>query len=133
MEYETTVNTLLAGIVLKPSDRFRLGLDQSLLGHNAVGIAALLGALATVYAVYRLGKVGSQLPPATLLLAGITIAMFCGAATMLVQYTAEQLLQREHVWERVRSLPGGEEALAPTISSSNLAGSPQQIRLRLAS
>ena len=51
----------------------------------------------------------------------------------LVQYTAQQLLNREHVWESVRSLPGGEAALSPTISSSNLAGSPQQIRLRLAS
>lgn len=51
----------------------------------------------------------------------------------LVQYTASQLLTREHVWEQVRSLPGGEAALTPKISSSNLAGSPQQIRLRLAS
>jgi hypothetical protein len=51
----------------------------------------------------------------------------------LVQYAAQQLLSREHVWERVRSLPGGEAALPPKISSSNLAGAPQQIRLRLAS
>ncbi len=51
----------------------------------------------------------------------------------LVQYAAQQLLSREHVWERVRDLPGGEAALTPMISTSNLAGSPQQIRLRLAS
>ncbi len=50
----------------------------------------------------------------------------------LVQYTAQQLLTLEHVWEQVRSLPGTEAALTPRISSSNLAGSPQQIRLRLA-
>ena len=51
----------------------------------------------------------------------------------LVQYTAQQLLNREHVWERVRALPGTEEAAAPVISSNNLVGSNQQIRLRLAS
>ncbi len=51
----------------------------------------------------------------------------------LVQFTAAQLLEREHVWEKVRSLPGTEEAMTPVVSSNNLAGSPQQIRLRLAS
>jgi hypothetical protein len=51
----------------------------------------------------------------------------------LVQFTAAQLLEREHVWDRVRSLPGGQESPAPVICSNNLAGSPQQIRLRLAS
>ena len=51
----------------------------------------------------------------------------------LVQYTAQQLLNREHVWEQVRALPGTEVAATPVISSNNLVGSPQQIRLRLAS
>ena len=51
----------------------------------------------------------------------------------LVQFTAAQLLEREHVWEKVRSLPGTEEGKEPLVSSNNLAGSPQQIRLRLAS
>ena len=51
----------------------------------------------------------------------------------LVQFTAGQLLEREHVWEQVRSLPGTEQAMTPQVSSNNLAGSPQQIRLRLAS
>jgi hypothetical protein len=51
----------------------------------------------------------------------------------LVQFTAGQLLEREHVWDQVRSLPGTERSLKPMVSSNNLAGSPQQIRLRLAS
>ncbi len=51
----------------------------------------------------------------------------------LVQYAARQLLGREHVWERVRSLPGGEDAMDPVICSRSLAGSPQKIRLRLVS
>ena len=51
----------------------------------------------------------------------------------LVQYTAQQLLKREYVWERVRSLPGAEVTMPPVISSANLTGAPRQIRLRLAS
>ena len=58
---------------------------------------------------------------------------FATRLEQLVQFTASQLLQREHVWERVRSLPGGETAIPPPMTSSNLAGSPQQIRLRMAS
>jgi iron complex transport system permease protein len=65
-----------------------LRVDQSVLGQSGVGLAALFGAGATVLLVWRLARVGSELPPATLLLAGITIALFCSAASMLVQYMA---------------------------------------------
>jgi hypothetical protein len=58
---------------------------------------------------------------------------FATRLEQLVQFTAAQLLEREHVWEAVRSLPGMEEGMAPLVSSENLAGSPHQIRLRLAS
>ena len=58
---------------------------------------------------------------------------FATRLEQLVQFTASQLLEREHVWDRVRALPGGQETPSPVLSSSNLAGSPQQIRLRLAS
>ncbi len=51
----------------------------------------------------------------------------------LVQYTAQQLLKREYVWERVRSLPGTEIAMPPVVSSATLTDTPRQIRLRLAS
>ena len=65
-----------------------LRIDQGALGQSGVGLAALCGAAATVLLVWRLARVGSELPPATLLLAGITIALFCSAASMLVQYMA---------------------------------------------
>lgn len=81
----------------------RLGLDQSLLGASGVGLAALLGALITVYLVWRIAAMGDHLPPATLLLAGITVAMFCGAMTMVVQYTAEV----GEVYRMVRWMMGG--------------------------
>lgn len=66
----------------------RFGLD-GVAGGSGVGLAALAGAAVTVYVVWRLGRVGRSLPAATLLLAGITIAMFCAAAIMVVQYTSD--------------------------------------------
>lgn len=65
-----------------------LGIDQSFLGQSGVGLAALSGASVTVLLVWWLARVGEELPPATLLLAGITIALFCSAASMAVQYVA---------------------------------------------
>jgi hypothetical protein len=51
----------------------------------------------------------------------------------LVHQTASQLLEREYVWARVRSLPGSGTASTRLFRSSNLAGSPMPIRLRLSS
>jgi iron complex transport system permease protein len=62
-------------------------------GGYGVTIAALVGAVATIALVWQLGRVGSNLPPATLLLAGITLTMFCSAASMLVNYLADYKLK----------------------------------------
>jgi iron complex transport system permease protein len=59
------------------------------LGGAAIGLAAVVGAAASVLFVWRLGRVGASLPPATLLLAGVTLAMFCSAGSMLLQYTSD--------------------------------------------
>lgn len=56
---------------------------------------------------------------------------FATRLEQLVQFTASQLLQREYVWEKVRSLPGTETAAQ--ITSHNMSDSQQQVRLRLAS
>lgn len=58
---------------------------------------------------------------------------FATRLEQLVQYTASQLLHREHVWEQVRSLPGTRAAEVPMVSSSSLTDSGQRVRLRLAS
>lgn len=50
----------------------------------------------------------------------------------LVQFTASHLLEREHVWDKVKALPGVKLASTELISSAALVGSEQQIRLRLA-
>lgn len=49
----------------------------------------------------------------------------------LVQFTASHLLAREHVWERVKELPGAETVAIAPLTSKALTGSKQQIRLRL--
>lgn len=49
----------------------------------------------------------------------------------LVQFTASHLLEREHVWDKVKALPGIEPAPTALITSSAITGSPQQVRLRL--
>jgi hypothetical protein len=49
----------------------------------------------------------------------------------LVQFTASHLLEREHVWEKVKSLPGTGPAPVAPFTSNTMTGSPQQVRLRL--
>jgi iron complex transport system permease protein len=66
----------------------RLGAER-LLGEGGVGLGALAGAVATLLAIWQLARVGRQLPPVTLILAGVAISMFCGAATILIQYTSD--------------------------------------------
>ncbi len=58
---------------------------------------------------------------------------FATRLEQLVQFTAAQLLHREHVWEQVSALPGTREAAIPVVSSEHLTEPAQKIRLRLAS
>jgi len=51
----------------------------------------------------------------------------------LVHDTAAALLEREHVWARVKSLPGKTACGAPLLSSSSMAAGPPRVRLRLTS
>lgn len=78
-----------SGSALAAVIAIRLGIDYTPLGTSGVSLAAFVGAAVTVFVVWKLGKVGSSMPPATLLLAGITIAGFCAAASMLVLYTSD--------------------------------------------
>jgi len=67
---------------------FQLGVGATALGGTAITAAALAGSVAGIFLVWRLARVGSSLPAATLLLAGITVASFCSAANMLVLHLA---------------------------------------------
>jgi iron complex transport system permease protein len=66
----------------------RLG-AEGLFGFAGVGGAALIGAAGTLVVVWRLARIGKHLPPATLVLAGITMSMFCSSASTLIQWTSE--------------------------------------------
>jgi iron complex transport system permease protein len=73
----------------------RFGAERAF-GYGAIGVAALLGALATLLLIWKLAQVGRHLPPATLVLAGVAIAMFCSSASVLIQYTSD-LTDIEHM------------------------------------
>jgi iron complex transport system permease protein len=66
----------------------RIGLER-LIGGWGIGAAALFGAVATLVFIERLARVGKHLPPATVVLAGVTISMFCSAGSVLIQYTSD--------------------------------------------
>lgn len=66
----------------------RLGIEATL-GDIGIGAAALCGAIATLLVVWQLARIGSQLPAATLVLAGVTVSMWCSATSLLIQYTSD--------------------------------------------
>lgn len=82
----------------------RLGLHD-VAGTAGVSAAAVVGALGAVAVVWQIGRVGATLPPATLVLAGVTVSMFASAAAMVVQYTADFV----DVSRMVRWMMGGLE------------------------
>lgn len=84
----------------------RIGAER-MLGHGAVGVAALAGAVTTMFIIWRLAQVGRQLPPATLILAGVAISMFCSSISVLVQYTSD-FSDVEHM---LRWMMGGLDAV----------------------
>ena len=84
----------------------RLG-GEAALGGAGVSGAALLGATLTLAVIWQLGRVGRQLPPATLVLAGVTMSMFCSAWTVLIQ----QLTDFAEVSKMLRWMMGGLDSM----------------------
>jgi iron complex transport system permease protein len=66
----------------------RVGVEDAF-GGAGVGLSALAGAIGTLILVERLARIGRHLPPATIVLAGVTISMFCSSASVLIQYTSD--------------------------------------------
>ncbi|HEY4178628.1 MAG TPA: iron ABC transporter permease [Kofleriaceae bacterium] len=66
----------------------RIGLEEHF-GGMAVGGASLVGAFTMLVMISRMARVGRSMPPATLVLAGVTISMFCSAASSLIQTTSD--------------------------------------------
>jgi iron complex transport system permease protein len=67
----------------------RFGLEGAFGGHVGVSIGAFGGAVITLALVTRLARLGNQLPPATLVLAGVAVSMWCSSITVLIQATSE--------------------------------------------
>lgn len=66
----------------------RFGIEGAF-GAAGIGGAAMVGAAGTLVAVARLARIGHRLPPATLVLAGVTMSMFCSAVSTLIQWTSD--------------------------------------------
>jgi iron complex transport system permease protein len=66
----------------------RLGIE-GVFGFAGIGGAAMVGAAGTLVVVWRLARIGTHLPPATLVLAGITMSMFCSSTSTLIQSTSD--------------------------------------------
>jgi ABC-type Fe3+-siderophore transport system permease subunit len=67
----------------------RLGLEALLPAGLALPAGAFLGALSAVLVAYGVARAGAALPPATLLLAGVTVSFVAGAAVLFLQHTAD--------------------------------------------
>lgn len=67
----------------------RLGLESVLPAGLALPAGAFVGALAAVVVAYGVARAGAALPPATLLLAGVTVSFLSGATVLLLQHTAD--------------------------------------------
>ena len=65
----------------------RFGIEGTF-GGAGIAVSSLVGSIAALVLVERLGRVGSHLPPASLVFAGITVSMFCSSISVLVQYTS---------------------------------------------
>lgn len=55
-----------------------------------------------------------------------------GRLEQLVQYTTHRLLDKEHLWRKVRDLPGSETAPLPGFESQSISEPGKMIRLKLA-
>jgi iron complex transport system permease protein len=67
------------------------GSGLSLLGFPIVPTTAFIAALATIFIVYNISRVGTRVPEMTLLLSGIAITIFLSAIYQVMQVVAENL------------------------------------------
>lgn len=110
-----------SGSALSAVLAIRLGLE-GVLGGAGVSLAALAGAVITLLAVWRLARIGRQLPPATLVLAGVAVSMWCSSVSVLVQYTSDfSDVSRMLRW-MMGSLDSMELAWVRTATAPILAG-----------
>ena len=77
------------GGALGASVAIALGMGARVAGLPLVFVAAFLGALASVFVVYRLARTGAVVLPGALLLAGVVMNTVAAAGVVLIQYFAD--------------------------------------------
>ena len=99
-------NPLADPFVIGASSGAALGATISIAWHwqfqipllDATTFCALVGSLATVWVVFVLAKMGSQVPTVALLLSGVAVSSFLGAIVSLIMFMNEQSLTMIFGW-----------------------------------
>ncbi len=65
---------------------------------DATTLCALIGSLVTVWVVFLLARIGTQVPTVSLLLAGVAVSSFLGAVVSLIMFVNEQQLSMIFGW-----------------------------------
>jgi iron complex transport system permease protein len=87
-----------AGAAVGASFSILFGVSFVFLGLRVVQVAAFLGALAAMFLVYNISRVGSRVPVATLLLCGIAVNFFLFAIVGLLEVIAGDELHSIVFW-----------------------------------
>ncbi len=94
----------------------KLGVEFVFMGVSAVSLCAFAGSLAVIGVVYLFARNASRLTAAELLLAGVTMGLFCSALMLLLTYLLDV---RETFW-MVRWMMGSLTAVGWSEASSGL-------------
>lgn len=70
----------------------------TLTGYMTVPVFAFIGALASVFIVYQLARVGSSVPITNLILAGVAVGSFATAITSFLMIKSTDEIRRAIVW-----------------------------------
>lgn len=94
----------------------KLGLAWSFFGLSSVSIASFLGSLLVIGLILLITRVNRRMGTAELLLAGVTMGLFCSAMMMLVTYLSNQ----RETFSIVRWMMGSLDALGVQQSAPSL-------------
>lgn len=94
----------------------KFGFEISILGLSSVSLCAFVGALAVIAVVFLFTRGGRRLSTTELLLAGVTMGLFCSALMMLVTYISDE----RQTFAIVRWMMGSLKTIGSLESTSGL-------------
>lgn len=74
------------------------GLQIHFLGTGAIGLSAFLGALCTVFVVYRIACIGTHIPVVTILLTGTAISTMLSSIISLLMVFHHDQIEKVYLW-----------------------------------